>query len=61
MAHDDVILLAEASVFHVTGPTLIEKRSVPVLSSPRLGLERAEKELTEAARLSDGRCPIPRN
>ncbi len=45
MAHNDVVLLAQASMARVADALAAEERRVPVLSSPRLALERAKEVL----------------
>jgi len=47
MAHNDVVLLAQASMARVLETIPMEQRRVPVLSSPRLAVERAGQVLSK--------------
>lgn len=49
MKHNDVVLLAQASMARVAGTIPAEDQLVPILSSPRLAMERAREVILQEA------------
>lgn len=47
MAHNDVVILAQASMARVAGTIPAEEQAAPILSSPRLAMERARSVIEQ--------------
>jgi Asp/Glu/hydantoin racemase len=47
MAKNDVVILAQASMARVAGTIPAEEQAVPILSSPRLAMERARSVIEQ--------------